>query len=113
MKKTLALLALLILSATWAWSQTSPQPDPTRPGIVKTAEHTKTYVFDIQVQGIANADQATKLDAAMLSKQGILSAKTNPTTQVCRVEVLKKVTEANLRDVVTSAGFTVAKTFNQ
>ena len=112
MKKTLGLLALLILGFKIALSQTMPLGGATLPGIVKTAENTKTNVFEIKILGISNSDQARVLDANLLAKQGIISAVTNPTTQVCRVEVLKQVTTNNLQDVVERAGFKIAKTFN-
>jgi hypothetical protein len=93
-------------------AQTSPSETRTRPGIVLVAAHAKTHVFDIQLKGLSQPAQAQRLDALLLSKQGILSAETNVTTQVCRVEVLKKVTESQLRAVVEASGLQVAKTFN-
>jgi len=112
MKNILGLLALLILGFKVALSQTLPLGGPTLPGIVKTAETTKTNVFEIKLKGISNSDQSRVLDASLLSKQGIISAVTNPATHVCRVEVLKKVTEYNLQEVIVRAGYEIAKTFN-
>lgn len=113
MKKIFVLVSLLVLAFQMGFSQTSSEGNPTKPGIVKTAEHAKSYVFDIQLKGPTSVEQARALDAALLSKYGILSAVTNATTQVCKVEVLKKVTERHLREVVEGAGFKIAKTFNQ
>jgi hypothetical protein len=110
MKKILPLLALLFLAFQLGFSQ---QGTPTLPGIVKTTEQAKTNVFDMNIKGITTVEQARILDAALLAKQGILSAVTNPTTHICRVEVLKKITERHLQEVVGAAGFKIAKTFDE
>ncbi len=113
LKTTFLLLCFIFMGFhAVAWAQSSPAETRTRPGIVLVAAHAKTHVFDIQLKGLSQPAQAQRLDALMLSKQGILSAETNATTQVCRVEVLKHVTEPQLRSLVEASGLQVAKTFN-
>jgi hypothetical protein len=106
------LLVLLVLGTKMAYSQAVPQGGATLPGIVKTAELAKTNVFELKLSGMTSEAQASAFDALMLSKHGVLTCVTNPTTHVCRVEALKRITERNLEDVVTVAGYKIAKTFN-
>ncbi len=113
MKKILGLLAMLILGFKLVLSQTMPLADPTLPGIVLISENIKTNVFEIKLKDLQNAVQARALDAQMLSKQGILSSLTDGTTHVCRVEVLKAVTEQRLRELLHQFGYTVSKTFTE
>jgi hypothetical protein len=108
----LGLLALLLLCANLGIAQTTGG-DPVAPGIVLVSETVKTNVYEIKLQAVGNTDRARTLDAAMLSKQGILTCVTNPTTRICRVEVLKAVTERNLREIVATTGLSVAKTFTE
>ena len=113
LNKTFILLCFVFMGFhVVALAQSSPSETPTRPGIVLVTAHAKTHVYDIQLKGLSQRSQAERLDALMLSKQGILTAETNVTTQVCRVEVLKHVTEPELRSLVEASGLQVAKSFN-
>ena len=73
----------------------------------------KSTVLDVKIKGLTDAVQARVLDSKLLTKQGILSAHTDFATQVCRMEVMKKATEENLREVIRHAGFDIAKNFNE
>lgn len=113
LKKTFVSLCFLFMGFHFvASAQSSPSETRTRPGIVLVSTQAKTHVYDIQLKGLSQPAQAQRLDALMLSKQGILTAETNAATQVCRVEVLKHVTEVQLRSLVEASGLQVAKTFN-
>jgi hypothetical protein len=113
MKRTIGLLALLLLACKMLMAQTLPTGDPTSPGIVLVAQNLKTNSYEIKLTAVRDASQAQLLDSKMLAKYGIVSCVTEWTTKICRVEATRKVTEDHLRQVVEMAGLKVAKTFNE
>jgi hypothetical protein len=113
MVRNLGLLAMLLLGFRIVFAQVTPVADPHFPGVVLVSESTKTFVYDIKIKGMTVADQGRLLDSNLLSKQGVLAAHTDFDTKVCRVEVLKKVTEAYLQEVIRFTGLEIAKTFTE
>lgn len=113
MVRTLGLLALLLLGFRFAFAQVIPGPDPHFPGVSLVTASVKTYVYDIKIKGMTSAAQAQLLDSNLLSKQGVLSARTDFGTKLCRVEVLKKITPNYLLEVVRYTGLDIAKKFNE
>jgi hypothetical protein len=112
MGRTLGLLAMLLLGFRIVFAQVVPVVNPHAPGVVLVSESAKTFTYDIKIKGLTVADQCQLLDSDLLSKQGILAARTSFGTKICRVEVLKIVTERNLQEVIVRAGYEIAKTFN-
>ena len=104
---------MLLLGFRIVFAQVIPVAGPHFPGVVLVSESVKTIVYDIKIKGMTVAEQGRLLDSNMLSKQGILAAHTDFATKVCRVEVLKKVTETCLQDVIRFTGLEIAKTFTE
>jgi hypothetical protein len=112
MRKIIALFLLLFLACQMSHAQSSPVESRSQAGIVLTAEHLKTNVFEMQITGITHIDHARSLDAHLRAKYGVVSANTVFSTQVCKVEVRKDITALDLQSVVEAAGFKIAKKFN-
>ncbi len=112
MKRTIGAFCFFVVCGLAAFSQGLPSTG-TPAGIVKVAELPKTNVFEIKVKGTLTLDQARLLDSNMLSKQGIISSVTTPATRICRVEVLKAISESNLQQVVSHSGLEVSKSFTE
>ena len=81
------------------------------PGIRTVQTNEKSTTYEIRVIDLSGPFAANFLDSKMLDKQGILSAKTDDITRICRTEVLEWVGENELRLIIEGLGFSIAKLF--
>lgn len=108
MKKVIGIMAL-IFCAHLAQAQSEGPSTELRPGLAVVEQRVKSNIYEIKLKTVANADQGQALDNLLTSKQGILSAQTDWSKRICRVEALSAVTGAHLEALVRQAGLEIAK----
>lgn len=106
MRKACLFCFLLVVLAVQAWGQRGSTE-----GIRESASDAKTITYQIRLEEDVDEQQATWLDAKMAEKEGILTAQTDASTDICTVRVLRAIRKSDLQDVVDFAGFSVAKSF--
>lgn len=109
MKKVIGVIALTICAFAARAQADGPSVD-LRPGLAVVEHKVKSNVYEIKLKSVGNADQGQALDNILLSKQGILSAHTDWSKRLCRVEALSAITEQHLEALVRHAGLEIAKT---
>lgn len=109
MKKVIGLIALIICAYA-AQAQSEGPTTAVRPGLTLVEHRVKSNVYEIKLKTVSNVDQGQALDNLLLSKQGVLSASTDWSKRLCRVEALSSITEQHLARLVEMAGLNIAKT---
>ena len=71
----------------------------------------KTFVYQIRVEGLKNENDAAKLDEVMLSKEVVLSSSTDYDKGITTAEVLKDFNTDLFHDLVEFKGYKIAKSF--